>query len=636
MDTKLKNSRRAGILIAVLTIICITAGIMAFYPWLRQQLFADAVKISEQMAEKGVYEGYYTNIGGVAYDFQNTWKVEMLVCWIMLGAFSFTALSALITGLIKPLGLTERKIFAAPIEFLALAAALAYGCLLSWGDLVPEVVGYSLTGELQETLAEELYMSYSQASTLVTAGNAVMWLFCVTFIYWLVVSLASVFTLGLGRWFKERTLTGRILRWGKHTVEKTCVLIGSVDFRDRPTKLILKIVGVNFLLLTAISCFWFFGIFGLMVYSVVLFFLLRRIYDEMQEKYEILLQAAGKMAEGNLDVDIREDLGVFEPLRGEINRIRNGFKLAVEEEVKSRSMKTELITNVSHDLKTPLTAIITYVNLLKKEDITPEERASYIEVLDQKSMRLKSLIEDLFEISKANSDNVTLNLVDVDIVSLMKQVRLELDDKIAGSGIDFRWKLPEEKVMLHLDSDKTYRIFENLLVNIVKYAMTGTRAYVEIEAQEDSVSVSMKNISAVELSLCGSDITERFVRGDSSRNTEGSGLGLAIAKSFTEIQGGKMEVSIEADLFKTTLIWKKEKIEAEPDGAPGSDGQSSEYEDPQSAERSDGKRENRAENAYWMRSEKDRRRKKPDVGKENESRGKGGFIKKFRKRDEEE
>ena len=561
MDTKLKNSRRAGILIAVLTVLCITAGILAAYPWIGDQIYADAVKISENMAEQGLYSGYYTEIGGVIYDFQETWKTDAMVYSIMIGAFCLTAFAALITGLIKPLGLTERKIFAAPIEVLALVGILAYGCMLAWIDLIPEIVRYSLTGEFQTELVDELYMNGAQADGLVIAANVAMWLFCVAFIYWFVVSLDSIFTLGLGRWFKERTLTGRFLRWGKHTVEKTCALIGSVDFRDQPTKLILKIVGVNFLLLTVISCFWFFGILGLMVYSVVLYFLLRRIYDGMQEKYEILLEAAGKMAEGNLDVDIREDLGVFEPLRGEINKIRNGFKLAVEEEVRSRSMKTELITNVSHDLKTPLTAIITYVNLLKKEDITPEERESYIEVIDQKSMRLKSLIEDLFEISKANSNNVTLNLVDVDVASLMKQVRLELDHKIAGSNIDFRWKIPEEKVMLHMDSEKTYRIFENLLVNIVKYAMPGTRAYVEIEDRPDRVSISMKNISAVELSLDSTDITERFVRGDASRNTEGSGLGLAIAKSFTEIQGGKMDVSVDADLFKVTLTWKKERAE---------------------------------------------------------------------------
>ena len=192
---------------------------------------------------------------------------------------------------------------------------------------------------------------------------------------------------------------------------------------------------------------------------------------------------------------------------------------------------------------------------MKDENATEEEKKSYIQVLEQKSMRLKVLIEDLFEVSKANSRNVTLNLIDLDIVSLMKQVRLELDDKISTSQVEFKWNLPEEPVVLKLDSDKTYRIFENLLVNIVKYGMPGSRAYIDIEKNEKQVKVSMKNISAVELSDNGIDMTERFVRGDKSRNTEGSGLGLAIAKSFAEVQKGKLEVEIEADLFKVLITW---------------------------------------------------------------------------------
>jgi len=544
-----------------LTVAAGTACIMALYPWLREQVFADSMKISERMLDAGAFEGYAAYIDDQYYAFSNTWKITYLVAWIVLGSFSLTALAAFITGLIKPLGLTGLRFFSMPFEILFCIGWMAFLILAEPGafqDFYPSMVWLSVTGELRTELMRELYLSSSQAAAAVTVLNVLMWFLSLLFVYWLVVSAESVFVLGLKRWFKERTLTGRILRWGKHMVQKTCLLIESVDFRDRPTRLLLKVVGVNFLLLAVISCFWFFGIFGLLVYSVVLFFLLRRIYNGMRGKYQIILNAAGKMAEGNLDVEIQGDLGLFEPLRGEITKIRNGFKKAVEEEVRSRSMKTELITNVSHDLKTPLTAIITYVNLLKQEDLTEEEKKSYIEILDQKSMRLKRLIEDLFEISKANSNNVTLNLMEVDVVSLMKQVKLELDDKISGSEVDFRFVMPEEKVILTLDSEKTYRIFENLLVNIVKYGMPGTRAYVEIREEDESVSVSFKNISAAEICVDGSDLTERFVRGDVSRNTEGSGLGLAIAKSFTELQHGRMEVSIEADLFKVRLEWKRQ------------------------------------------------------------------------------
>ena len=559
MDTKLRNYHRMGVVLVLLTIIAMTAAVMASYPWLKEQAFMNAELITSNY-NYDVYEGYWMTINGDEYLFHNFWKFEQIVAWMLLGFSFLTAAVAFITGLIKPLGITERKFFAMPFELLILIGGCALAFMSEGGYLVMEVVAGTVTGVFASELVRELNFSYQQAYGILMAGNAVMWAVGITFIYWFVVSLDSIFTMGLTRWLKERTIIGWLLMGGKNAVEKTCGLVGSVDFRDKQTKLLLKIVGINFVLLTVISCFWFFGIFGLMIYSVVLFFLLRRIYDGMQEKYEILLQATGKMADGNLEVEINEDLGVFEPLKGEITKIRNGFKKAVEEEVKSQSMKTELITNVSHDLKTPLTAIITYVNLLKKEGITEEERRNYIRILDQKSMRLKSLIEDLFEISKANSNNVTLHLVEVDIVSLMKQVRLELEDKIGRSQVEFRWNMPDDKAVLILDSEKTYRVFENLLVNIVKYALPGTRAYVEITDDGETVMVSMKNISATEISLEGRDITDRFVRGDESRNTEGSGLGLAIARSFVELQKGTMEVGIEADLFKVKIEWDRNRM----------------------------------------------------------------------------
>ncbi len=559
MDIKSKNNHRLGMLILFLTAAAGTACIMALYPWLRQQAFGGAVNITMKAGDAGAWSGYSAEIGDQYYVFTDTWRVEWLVFWIAGAAFSLTAVLAFVIGLNRSFGLTKHRLFSMPFEFLAVIAGFAVMILNEcFGDL-QSLVWHTVTGELRSELTQELYMGYGPAGAFAAMLNVMVWFVSLFFICWLVVSAQSVFTLGIKRWFKERTVTGRLLLWGGRTVRNTCGLIETIDFREDSTKKLLKIVGVNFLLLSAISCLWFFGIFGLVVYSVVLFFLLRRIYASLQEKYQIILDAAGKMAQGDLDVEIEGELGIFEPLRGEMTKIRNGFKKAVDEEVRSRSMKTELITNVSHDLKTPLTAIITYVNLLKKEDTTEEERRDYIRILDQKSMRLKSLIEDLFEISRANSNNVTLNLVEADVVSLMKQVRLELDDKISGSEIDFRFHLPDERVVLLLDSEKTYRIFENLLVNIVKYAMPRTRAYVEIREERDTTLISFKNISAVEITLSGEDITERFVRGDASRNTEGSGLGLAIARSFTELMGGAMDVSIEADLFKVRLVFPRKR-----------------------------------------------------------------------------
>ena len=181
-----------------------------------------------------------------------------------------------------------------------------------------------------------------------------------------------------------------------------------------------------------------------------------------------------------------------------------------------------------------------YIELLKKEDITEEERRSYIDTLERKSLRLKVLIEDLFEVSKANSNNIVLNKMELDVVNLIKQVSIEHVDKMKERGLELKWNVPEEKVLLMLDNQKTYRIFENLFVNVVKYAMQGSRVYLEVRKKASLVEIILKNMSAEEIHISGDEITERFVRGDSSRNTEGSGLGLAIAKKFLKEQGGML------------------------------------------------------------------------------------------------
>ena len=351
----------------------------------------------------------------------------------------------------------------------------------------------------------------------------------------------------------------KIWRWFGGIFKRVYDSLINLDILAEANHVIFKIVLVNFILLTVICCFWFYGIAALLIYSGVIFILLRRYFYDIQRKYQLLLESMNLLAEGILDAPIDGDLGIFNPMKTEIQRIQKGFKKAVEEEVKSERMKTELITNVSHDLKTPLTAIITYVDLLKSEE-DPQKRKEYLAVLERKSQRLKVLIEDLFEISKAASRNVTMNFMRADIVELLKQVELENSSRIQEAGLDFRWNLPEEKVVLLLDSQKTYRIFENLIVNITKYAMPHTRVYIELRNEGNEVWISMKNVSAAELNFNADEITDRFVRGDASRNTEGSGLGLAIAKSFTELQYGTLKVTTEADLFKVN-IWIPKRTE---------------------------------------------------------------------------
>lgn len=326
---------------------------------------------------------------------------------------------------------------------------------------------------------------------------------------------------------------------------------------DNPLK---RLVIVQFIFISLVCCFWFIGIFALMLYSVLLYLGLKRYLGKIKMQYDNLLKATNAIAQGQFDNKLAEDFGIFESYKNELYQIQNGFGKAVEEEVRSQRMKTELITNVSHDLKTPLTAIITYVDLLKEENVTPEQRKSYLNTLERKSLRLKVLIEDLFEISKASSGNVRLEPVAVDICNLMRQVYLEHENEMTKNGLDVRFDLPEEKIILQLDSQKTYRIFENLYINVIKYALPNTRVYVlarviVIKEGQRTIHIEMKNISAQELMVTPTDLTERFVRGDASRNTEGSGLGLAIAKSFSELQGGRFYVEIDGDLFKAVLEW---------------------------------------------------------------------------------
>ncbi|MTK12142.1 MAG: sensor histidine kinase, partial [Clostridiaceae bacterium] len=316
----------------------------------------------------------------------------------------------------------------------------------------------------------------------------------------------------------------------------------------------------NLIIVSIISCFWFLGIIAAIIYTFILFVVIRKHYNNISNKYNKLLEAANKIAEGNLDITIEDDLGVFNAFKKEIESIQKGFKKAVNEEVKSQRMKTELITNVSHDLKTPLTSIITYVDLLKDENLSVEKRKEYLDTLDRKSQRLQELIEDLFEVSKATSGNIHLNIVDVDVVDLMKQTLLELDDKILKSSLIIKTNYPKSKVLLPLDSQRIFRVFENLIINITKYAMKGSRVYIDISSIEDKVEITLKNMAANEIDFNVDEIAERFVRGDKARNAEGSGLGLAIAKSFVELQGGELNISVDGDLFKVIITFPKINI----------------------------------------------------------------------------
>lgn len=271
------------------------------------------------------------------------------------------------------------------------------------------------------------------------------------------------------------------------------------------------------------------------------------------------LQAGGqKLAEGDLNyqIDTSQMIYDFKRHAENLNSIRLGMSKAVDERMKSERFKTELITNVSHDIKTPLTSVINYVDLLKKENPEGEKVREYLEVLDRQSSRLKKLIEDLVEASKASSGSLTVHLCPCYVSIILTQAIGEYQEKLTQSGLELIVKQPEQSVQIMADGRRLWRVFDNLLNNICKYAMPGSRVYLTLEQSGNTAVITFKNISKYELDISGDELMERFVRGDKSRNTEGSGLGLSIAKSLTELQQGSFDIQIDGDLFKAVLTFK--------------------------------------------------------------------------------
>src|SRR5690606_14540229 len=240
-------------------------------------------------------------------------------------------------------------------------------------------------------------------------------------------------------------------------------------------------------------------------------------------------------------------------------------KKAVDSELKSERLKTELITNVSHDIRNPLTSIITYVDLLKHEK-DQAKTAEYIEVLDQKAYRMKMLTDDLFEASKASSGNIPVEFDKIDIVSLLTQGLGEVNDKIETMGLDMKLNYPDEKVYVTADGKLLWRSIENVLSNIFKYALERSRVYIDIEDLGNEIRISFKNISAYELNISADELMERFKRGDESRTSPGSGLGLSIAKNLIELQKGSFTIHVDGDLFKAMITLPKHRTENEERG----------------------------------------------------------------------
>ncbi|CEP42430.1 HAMP domain-containing sensor histidine kinase [Paraclostridium sordellii] len=327
-------------------------------------------------------------------------------------------------------------------------------------------------------------------------------------------------------------------------------------------ELIIVIIAGIIVMFLYIIGYWYDPLFMLVLivgYITLSLVIITGIILNKVDYLDKIIKGTKEIKNGNINHKIevkgKDTLAIFAQ---DINNLSEGLENAIDEKFRSERMKAELITNVSHDLKTPLTSIINYVDLIKKEEnIEPEYLKDYINVLDNKSKRLKVLIEDLFEASKASSGNIELNIEKLDLNQLLRQSIGENEEKISKANLDLKVNLPKEQIYINCDGKRMYRVFENLLINISKYSLHNTRVYIDMKLEEEKVYISFKNISAYELNFEADEIIERFKRGDLARNTEGSGLGLAIARDLVELQGGDFDIQIDGDLFKVNVVFNK-------------------------------------------------------------------------------
>ncbi|MFC4306677.1 sensor histidine kinase [Cohnella boryungensis] len=326
------------------------------------------------------------------------------------------------------------------------------------------------------------------------------------------------------------------------------------------------------LLLTAIAgvCAWRaatityytrFELSWLILYELLYVLLLVPYLLAKLGRFNTILNGSKEIAEGNIQNTI-QDTGkdALSKLASYINNMKAGYQSALENQMKSERLKTELITNVSHDLKTPLTSIINYVDLLKKEELSAETARAYIETLDRMALRLKLLIEDLFEISKMTSGSVELDIEHVDVATLLKQAIAESNTNLGETSLVIRERIEKFPIHAHLDGNKIWRVFENLIGNAQKYSLPGTRIYIYLDESDDQVLFKIQNTAAYEIDFAAEELFERFKRADESRQTEGSGLGLPIVKSIVELHGGEIKIEIHGDQFNVILHLPRQRL----------------------------------------------------------------------------
>ena len=409
---------------------------------------------------------------------------------------------------------------------------------------------FVITGELQNVLARH-GVAYG---TSISYGLYFFSMFIFYFLFSMLCFTVKYMFMNGMNYFKNNTCTYALYEKTKELGNR----VTEFDLKDNINQDILKFTICNALLVIVLYVLSPSKTIFAIVYVMISFLYIRKQSMKVKNDYKNMLNFTEQLSHGHFDTEIEDDLGIFNSMRDRLNNLKTGFEAAMKEETKSQNMKTELITNVSHDLKTPLTCIKNYVILLKNTQADETTRTEYLNQLEKYTNRLSNLIQDLFDVSKATSGNIDLHPIDLRLQALVDQSLAECIEVLESKDIQVIKNV--EDVVIHLDGDKTYRVFENLLTNIGKYAMPHSRAYIDIHEEEDYVSIIFKNMSEVEMNFSSEEIQERFVRGDKSRHETGSGLGLAIAKSFVVAHGGTFDIEIDGDLFKVIMTFKKTRI----------------------------------------------------------------------------
>lgn len=428
----------------------------------------------------------------------------------------------------------------------------AEGITLNMIDKLPGDVYASVIALISLVIIAALVnLSYNIATCLVSL------VLLIPLLYWLVLAflLSAATRIKCGTIFKN-TVIWRVFAFIGRSVRRVLRLLkyifGNISSVWKTALILAAVFFAEFIII----CVSWYETDNLLIWWIIKSILFAVLLMLAAIGFQKIKQGAERIADGDLDSKIEtkyliDDLASFGDT---LNNIKGGMQKSLADKMKSERLKTELITNVSHDLKTPLTSIVNYVDLIKKQDCENDTVKEYVDVLDRQSNRLKKLVEDLVEASKASTGNLSVEFGPCDVAVLLNQAVAEYEENLRAKNLQIVLNAGDG-IIISADGRRLWRVFDNLLNNICKYAMPETRVYIELVQENGKTVISFKNISADALNINGEELTERFVRGDRSRNTEGSGLGLSIARSLTELQGGSFEINIDGDLFKAIIIF---------------------------------------------------------------------------------